>query len=127
MSSRKFDAYCPTCKATHPVEVEVTDPPPQQIITQDTQRIQALQTEISEAHEELAAWQSMSKHRPVSEIMQHLAECPNCRPHLDEFVAGVGKKAIASLTPEQAKEIAKTHKLWPPPTVDLGLSRSARQ
>ena len=130
MSKQVVEAKCPGCKEVVSVNVDVPDPAVQ--IKEDTTKVDALTRELStlkgdaEAQaRELEDWQSMSKHRPVGEILQHLADCPNCRPQLDEYVAGIRKKAIAEVTPEQAKEIARSHKLWPPPTIDLGLTSRA--
>jgi hypothetical protein len=139
MSLRKVDVVCTApggCGKSHTVEVEVTDPPPREIIQvkEDTAKLDALTAELNKvkdnaaaAGEELEAWQSMSKHRPVGEILQHLADCPNCRPELDIFLGKVRTKALSEATPEQAKEIAKLHKLWPPPSIDFGSSRRARE
>lgn len=133
MSFRKIDAYCPGCQKTHPIEVDVGEPQVREIVKEDTAKVDALTKDLSTLKDdattqarELEDWQSMTKHRPVGEILQHLSDCPNCRPQLDEFVSGIRKKTLADVTPEQAKEIAKTHKLWPPPTIDLGLTGKAR-
>jgi hypothetical protein len=132
MSRQIVDTNCPGCQK--PIKVNVDVPDAQVVVKEDTAKLDALNAELNKvkdnaaaAGEELEAWQSMSKHRPVGEILQHLADCPNCRPELDIFLGKVRTKALAEATPEQAKEIAKLHKLWPPPSIDFGSSRRARE
>ncbi len=135
MSLRKVDAYCPDCQKTHPIEVEVAEPQVREIIKEDTARVDGLTREISESRQSLDAlrgevqrWQSGENHLQATDMLNMLQTCPNCRPALDAFVGEVRKQALANLTPDQAKEIARFHKLWPPPPIDLtpGLSRKAR-
>lgn len=81
------------------------------------------QQELAGTREELEAWQAMEKHPPVPQILQHLGGCPNCRPQLDQFLS----QHVNSLPPEKVKDLARQHKLWPPPAIDIpGLSRRAR-
>ena len=135
MSLRKIDAYCPDCQKTHPIEIDVGEPTVREIVKEDTAKVNALSRELTESHESVEAlkgdlqrWQSGENHLQATDMLNMLQTCPNCRPTLDAFMGEIRKQALGNLTPDQAKEIARSHKLWPPPTIDLtpGLSRKAR-
>ncbi len=128
MSLRKIDAYCPTCKVSHPVEVEVTDPPPKEIIKETIKDNPDLERSLEAVRADLEKWQSGENHLQAPDMLRTLESCPNCRPTLDAFVAEIRNSAVTGLSLDQVKDLAKQHKLWPPPTIDLtpGLSRKAR-
>jgi len=139
MSLRRIDAYCPDCKKSHPVEVEVTEPPPREIIRlvpqDDSARVNELTHEVTESQQALEAlrgdlhrWQSGENHLTAQNMLDMLLTCPNCRPTLETFVKEQERLAIARLSPEQVKELGRAQKWWPPPPIELSLplSRKAR-
>ena len=135
MSLRKIDAYCPECQKTHPIEVDVGEPPVREIIKEDTAKVSSLSHELAESRQSLDAlrsevqrWQTGENHLTAEDMLNMLQSCPNCRPTLEAFVAEQQKRAVAGLLPEQVKEIARAQKWWPPPPIELvpGLSRKAR-
>ena len=79
-----------------------------------------LKDELVNAKGELQDWETGRKHQPFSP--EAMESCPNCGPKLAEYVAG----KISSLTKDEAKEIARQHKLWPPPTIVIDEKRGAR-
>lgn len=118
MSLRTIETDCPSCKAKVPVKVEL----PEAKIVEDTSRVESLtherdrlQTQIEKTMTELESWQSMEKHLPVPQILEHLTTCPNCQPQMHQFVEEVASK----LPSEKVKELARKHGLWPPPNIDL--------
>lgn len=121
MSSRKVEADCPGCHSKVGFTVDLPDP--QVSVVEDPTKVAAITRERDEAIQELARWQAMEKHPPVPQILEHLGTCPNCKPHMDEFLG----KFASGLPVEQVKNLARQHKLWPPPEIDLGpLTRKAR-
>ena len=136
MSLRNIDAYCPDCKKSHPVEVEVSEPPPREIIRlvpqDDSARVNKLTENLGESEQtvealrgEVQRWQTGENHLTAQDMLNMLQTCPNCRPTLEAFVREKQSKAIASLLPDQVKELARAQKWWPPPPIEIvpGLSR----
>ena len=136
MSLRKLDVICPNpgCGKPHEVEVEVTDPPAREIIKEvvreDAARVSDLTRQLEEAERsadalqaELRRWQSGENHLTVQDMLNMLQNCPNCRPVLESFVLEQQREAIAGLSPDQVRQIARAQRWWPPPTIHLGVKR----
>ena len=81
--------------------------------------------EISQLKDQLSnppAWPTLA------EFLGHCESCPDHRKQLIDWLGQQQNNWVAALTTEEAKEIAKAHRLWPPPSFDLsGLIRSARK
>ena len=71
--------------------------------------------EAQSTQTELEAWQTMEKHAPVPQILDHLASCPNCQPQLQVFL----DRYVNTLSPDRVKELARQQKWWPPPPIEL--------
>ncbi len=130
MSLRKIDTYCPDCKKPYPVEVEVTDPPPREIVRlmpqDDSAALIKLSTDLAESQQtvealraEVQRWQSGENHLAAHDMLAMLETCPNCRPTLEAFVDSRRRQAIARLSPDEVKAIARVQKWWPPPPIEL--------
>ncbi len=135
MSLRKLDVVCPNpgCGKLHEVEVEVTDPPAREIVKEvvreDTARVGDLTRQLEESERsadalqaELRRWQSGENHLTARDMLQ---SCPNCRPVLESFVQEQQREAIARLSPDQVRQIARAQRWWPPPTIHLGVKRGS--
>jgi hypothetical protein len=77
------------------------------------------QEEASAKGTDLQAWQTMEKHAPVPDILEHLASCPNCAPQLQSFL----DRYVNTLPPDRVKEVARQQKWWPPPPIELPTRR----
>jgi hypothetical protein len=73
------------------------------------------QAEAQGNRTELEAWQTMEKHAPVPQILEHLSSCPNCQPELQGFL----DRFVITLPPNRVKELARQQKWWPPPPIEL--------
>lgn len=91
-------------------------------LTGAQQETQRWKSEVETMGHELEAWQSMEKHAPVPQMLDHLASCPNCQPQMQTFL----DRYVNTLPLDKIKDLARAHKLWPPPAIDLPLSRRAR-
>jgi hypothetical protein len=81
---------------------------------------QRWQQEAKTTEAELEEWRTMKKHAPVAQFLEHANSCPGCKPEMDKFL----NQHVASLPPDRVKELARQHKFWPPPSIELG--RKAR-
>ena len=93
-------------------------------LTKAQEAAQKWQREAETTGRELEQYQTMEKHPPVPHILTHLETCPSCKPHMDAYLTDF----VAKLPADRVKDLAKAHKLWPPPSIDLGpgLTRKAR-
>ena len=73
------------------------------------------QAEAQGNRTELEAWQTMEKHAPVPQVLDHLASCPNCQPQLQSFL----DRYVNTLPPDKVKELARQQRWWPPPPLEL--------
>ena len=138
---RDVEASCPGCQAKVRFDVEVPDPHISVKLIEDTSRVDALAKERdaltqdrdklsnerdtfkgqSEAtRDQLRKWETGENHLQAPDMLNLLLSCPNCRPTLEAFAQKQRQEAVAALTPDQVKELARKFKFWPPPTIDLG-------
>jgi hypothetical protein len=131
MSFRRIEADCPGCQAKVSFDVDVPDP--QVKLIEDSTRVNELTHEVTGSQQtiealrrELHNWQSGENHLQARDMLHMLQSCPDCRPTLDAFIGNIRHRAVSDLNVDQVKELARRHKLWPPPTIDLGpwLSRA---
>ena len=124
---RNVEADCPGCQAKVHFDVDVPDPQISVKLIEDTTRVDTVTREANEAKStveatraELLKWESGENHLQAPDMLDLLTSCPNCKPTLDAFVGEVKKQAVAALTPDQVKQIAKAQRWWPPPPIELG-------
>ena len=138
MSLGRVEADCPGCEGRISFDVNVPDP--QISVIEDTTIIEALTKErdtlskerevlynerdtlmrrAEATAEELAAWQTMERHAPVPQILEHLGRCPNCRPQLESFL----DRYVKTQPAERVKELARQQKWWPPPPLEIVTKR----
>jgi hypothetical protein len=103
-------------------KIYISVPEPQISVIEDTRRLEEVSRErdgyrvkAEATAQELAAWQSMEKHAPVPQILEHLGNCPNCRPQLESFL----DRYVKTLPPDKVKELARQQKWWPPPSFEI--------
>ena len=128
MSKQVLDAKCPGCGKEVSVNVDIPDAKETvRIVTQeDTTRVDELTGDLADSRRTIEAlraevqrWQSGENHLAAHDMLAMLETCPNCRPTLEAFVDGRQKQAIARLSPEEVKSIARVQKWWPPPPIEL--------
>ena len=129
---RNVEADCPGCQAKVRFDVDVPDPQISVKLVEDPTRADRVTREANEAKSaleatraELLKWESGENHLRAPDMLDLLTSCPNCKPTLDAFVREVQKQAVAALTPDQVKQIAKAQRWWPPPPIDLSALRRA--
>lgn len=78
----------------------------------------------SDAEAELAKWQRGESHiRASVGTFTEMESCPACKPELDRFIEGKAAASrpavLLSVTRDEAKAIARAHKLWPPRNIEI--------
>lgn len=86
-----------------------------------------LQEQLKTAQDELVRWQKGIEHHPPHDMIPIYEKCENCKADLDKTLEGRREQVLASATLDEAKTVAKVHKLWPPPTIDFGDGLSTRK
>lgn len=128
MSKQVLDAKCPGCGKEVSVNVDIPDARETvRIVTQeDTARVDELTGDLADSRRTIEAlraevqrWQSGENHLAAHDMLAMLETCPNCRPTLEAFVDGRQRQAIAGLSPDEVKSIARAQKWWPPPPIEL--------
>ena len=128
MSKQVLDAKCPGCGKEVSVNVDIPDAKETvRIVTQqDTARVDELTGDLADSRRTIEAlraevqrWQSGENHLAAHDMLAMLETCPNCRPTLEAFVDGRERQAIAGLSPDEVKAIARAQKWWPPPPIEL--------
>lgn len=121
------DVTCPASGCGHKFEAEVDVPDPlpgsAAISPEALQNILAQRDKDKELAAELASsraliedFMSGARMPPTEKIIEHVQACPDCASQLR---AAMKPQLIANLTGDEAKAIAKNHRLWPPPSIDL--------
>lgn len=128
MSKQVLEAKCPGCGKDVSVNVEIPDAKETvRIVSQeDTARVDQFMGELADSQQmvealraEVQRWQTGENHLAAHDMLAMLETCPNCRPTLEAFVDGRQRQAVARLSPEEVKAIARTQKWWPPPPIEL--------
>ena len=118
MSKQVLDAKCPGCGKEVSVNVDIPDAKETvRIVTQeDTARVDELTGDLADSRRTIEAlraevqrWQSGENHLAAHDMLAMLETCPNCRQ----------RQAIAGLSPDEVKSIARVQKWWPPPPIEL--------
>jgi len=123
---KKMDVTCPKTGCGHEFEIDVpvnTPNDPNHLSRQDIQaeiarsnQEKARDEELALSKAEAAAYRTGQKLPSTESMLAHITSCPECTA---KAVSALKPQVIGSLTPEEAKTIAKTHKLYPPPPIDI--------
>lgn len=107
-------------------KIYISVPDPQINVVEYTRRLQEISRErdayrvkAEATAQELTAWQTMERHAPVPQILEHLGSCPNCRPQLESFLDSY----VKTLPAEKVKELARQQRWWPPPSFEIVTKR----
>ena len=128
MSKQVLDAKCPGCGTEISVNVEIPEAKETvRVVTEeDLTRVNRLNADLAESQrtvealrDEVERWQSGENHLTAGDMLTMLQACPNCKPTLDAFLKKQRQEAVAGLTVDQVKGIAKSQKWWPPPPIEL--------
>lgn len=138
MSKKQLETSCPSCKQKYLAEVDLPDPPDtraaiREVVDEAIAKVQKHNGEMDEAKTQLkeaagviGSWQTGERHLNGDAMLQMLQSCPECKPHLDKHMQEARKTWLEGLTVDEAKSIAKTHKLWPPPNFEMPKARVAK-
>jgi hypothetical protein len=137
MSTKVVQTKCPApgCGKDISVNVEVPDAIVKEVVREDTAKVNELSHQVIESkgalealQGDLAKWQSGEFHLTPADMLTMLQTCPNCKPTMETFVKEQRDKSVSGLTVDQVKDLAKAHKFWPPPPIELlpGVGRKAR-
>jgi len=143
MAKRVMEQTCPGCRQSFETEVDVPDEQPTVSPTMiaeinrqvtkyqedaarsaaaaalSTSELSHVKDELATANKYIEAVKAGDAHGDPAATLSHFASCPECQPALNEFLGRHDNRMIGNLTTDQVKELARKHKFWPPPSIEI--------